>query len=134
MKIILILAACLFSLLTLSAHAEVGQTNVIDAIATKPDQQEALLLLHQSRPWNEESIELLNKKIAFYALAISSESLVKQKPELQGKKMKIIVIYTKAPPSIVEDRLNELKSIFYKEHVVFVWGEQKDLATLTTKP
>ena len=125
---------CLSFLVVVPANAEVGQTNVIDAIATKPDKSEAVLLLFQARPWNEESIALFNKKVEFYSLAISSESLVKQKPDLQGKTFRVIVIYQDKPPISVEERLRELKEGFAKSQVAFVWGERKDLATLSTKP
>lgn len=134
MKILPILLLCLSFISAPAVHAEVGQTNIIDAIATKPGLDEAILLLHQARPWNEESIELFNKKVAFYALALSSGSLIKQKPELQGKPMRIIVLYSETPPLVVADRLKELKDTFSKTNVSFIWGEQKDIAVLATKP
>jgi hypothetical protein len=117
-----------------SAQAEVGQTDVIDAIATKPDRTDATLLLFQLRPWNEESITLFNKKVQFYAMAIGSGALSKQRPETVGKSIRIIVLYQEIPPADVEGRLRELKDVFGKSQVVFIWGEQKDLPLLAVKP
>ncbi|HJV96364.1 MAG TPA: DUF6572 domain-containing protein, partial [Albitalea sp.] len=133
-KVASILALCLSLLVASPVCAEVGETNVIDAIATKPESRVAILLLFQARAWNEESIGLFNRKVEFYALAIGSGSLVQQKPELQGKALRIIVIYERTPPAIVETRLRELQESFSKSQVGFVWGEQRDLATLATKP
>lgn len=125
---------CLSFFLALPVSSEVGETNVIDAIATKPDKSEAILLLFQARPWNDESIALFNRKVEFYSLAISSGSLLEQKPGLQGKTFRIIVIHQHEPPNSVQERLRELKGAFNKSQVAFVWGKQKDLAALSTEP
>lgn len=66
MKKLISIVLSVMLLLSTNAIAEVGDTTVIDVIGTKPDSSEAVLLLHQMRPWNVESRNLLEKKLEFY--------------------------------------------------------------------
>jgi hypothetical protein len=134
MKYIRLLLLCVTMLATLHAQAEIGETDIIDGIATKAGQQDAILLLFQARPWNDESIKLFDKKVEFYSLAISSNALVDHDPGLKDKSFRIVVVYESMPPGLVVDHFRELKKSFAKAKVVFVWGEQRDLPDLATKP
>lgn len=116
------------------AFSEVGETNVIDAIASKPDKSHALLLLHQMRPWNTESVELLRKKLAFYSAVINTKSLVQQRPQLDGKKLRVVVLYDEVPTSEAETLLSSSKAEFQAMGASIVWGLNNQLIELAEKP
>jgi len=134
MKFFRLILLCTALSICVSANAEIGETDVIDAIATKPEQKNVILLLFQARPWNDESIKLFDKKIQFYALALSSNALVEQDPSLKGKPFRIVVIYNSAPSASITKHFEDLRSSFSKIKVDFVWGKKDDLLTLTDNP
>ena len=112
------------------ARAEVGDATVIDAIGTKPGLSEAILLLHQMRPWNTESKGLLVKKLDFYQTAILSGALEKQRPELNGKTFRIVVIYLEPLTEDAVQLLFDTKSSMMERHIALRWGFQKQIAEL----
>lgn len=128
----LVFCAALFA--CFSTHAEVGDTDVIDIVASKPELKRVSLVLFQARPWDDESSGLFDKKVQFYSFAISSKALVQQDPSLKDKPFRIIVIYQEAPPATIAGHLDELKASFAKNDVDFVWGGQDDLLDLAKKP
>lgn len=134
MKILRLALATIVLVASFPAISEVGETNVIDAIATKPDKSRALLLLHQMRPWSSDSVELLRKKLAFYATAISSKSLVQQRPELEGKEFRVVVLYAHTPPNEAEALLSNSKTEFQAIGASLVWGPRQQLLELAEKP
>lgn len=121
-------------LLALPVFSEVGETNVIDAIATKPGSEKALLLLHQLRPWNPESVELLRKKLAFYSEAIKSKALIEQHPQLRGKQVRVVVLCDAAPSTEAQGLLAASKTDFQSLGASLVWGTQKQLIELAEQP
>lgn len=134
MKVLRIVLATVALAASFPAISEVGETNVIDAIASKPDKSRALLLLHQMRPWNIESIELLRKKLAFYATAISTKSLIQQRPQLEGKELRVVVLYSDAPTTEAETFLSNSKAEFMAMGASLVWGPRHQLIELAEKP
>jgi hypothetical protein len=126
-------AAALLLLITL-AYAEVGETDVIDAVASKPDSTVAVLLLHQGRKWDAMSEDLLEKKLAFYRLVITSGQLTKQMPALQGKKPRVIVVYKRKPETEFEAKLAEHQAALAKDNIELLWGNQEEVTTLAGKP
>lgn len=127
MKILAVIIFCLSLLASTMAKAEVGDTTVIDAIGTKPDSSEVVLLLHQMRPWNTESQGLLVKKLDFYQTAIRSGTLEKQRPELSGKTFRIVVIYGAAPTEDAVQLLSSTKSSMSKSQILLRWGSQEQI-------
>ena len=134
MKYYRALLFCLALIACIPTQAEIGETNVIDTIAAKPGQKNAVLLLFQARPWTDESINLFDKKVHFYAFAISSNALVEQRPDLKGKSFRIVVVYEARPPASVTKHLEALKDSLAKANIDFVWGEQDSLLDLANKP
>lgn len=116
------------------AHAEVGETEVIDAVASKPGMTYAVLILHQARPWNDESLLLLKKKLAFYSESVRSGALLKQRPALEGKSFRIIVLYGEKPSATAEAELKVSKEALSKEQVSLLWGTQRELISLAESP
>jgi homospermidine synthase len=112
------------------ANAEVGDTNVIDVIGTKPNSSEAVLLLHQMRPWNADSYELLKKKLEFYETVIVSGALARQRPDTNGKTFRIVVIYAELPPDDALQLLTQTKGRMFDSQVVLRWGLQQELVKL----
>ena len=134
MKALRIVLATAALAVSFPAISEVGETTVIDAIASKPDKSRALLLLHQMRPWNTESVELLRKKLAFYSTAISTKSLVQQRPKLDGKELRVVVLYNEVPTSEAETLLSSSKAEFQAMGASIVWGLNQQLIELAEKP
>lgn len=130
MKAFRILLTAVVLAATLPAVAEVGESNIIDAIASKPDKSHALLLLHQMRPWNSETVELLRKKLAFYFTAISTKSLVRQRPQLEGKDLRVVVLYDELPTTEGEALLSNSKTQFKSVGAPLVWGLSQQLIEL----
>jgi hypothetical protein len=134
MKYYRLILLCIALSTCFSAQAEIGEADVIDAIATKPERKNVILMLYQARPWNDESIKLFDKKVQFYAFALSSNALVEQDPSLKGKSFRIVAIYNSVPPASITKHFEELRSSFAKAKVDFVWGVQDDLLMLSNKP
>lgn len=134
MKAFRIVLATIALAVSYPAMSEVGETNVIDAIASKPDKSHALLLLHQMRPWDTESVELLRKKLAFYSAAISTKSLVQQRPQLNGKKLRVVVLYDEVPTTEAETLFASSKTEFQAMGASLVWGLGQQLIELAEKP
>ena len=132
-KIVRALIVVCFSIVAV-ANAEVGQTDVIDSIATKPDSNVAILLLFQERPWTKESFSLLSKKLAFYKLTIDSGQLAKQKPAISNKKLRVIIVYQSVPGAEFEIELKELQTAFGSESKDLYWGTQNEMLELAKNP
>ena len=134
MKILRAVIATIALVASFPAISEVGETDVIDAIASRPDKSRALLLLHQMRPWNAESIELLRKKLGFYSAVISTKSLVQQRPQLKGKELRVVVLYIETPTSEAEALLSSSSTEFQTLGASLVWGGQQQLNELAERP
>jgi hypothetical protein len=130
-KLILIVLSAML-LLSIKAIAEVGDTNVIDVIGTKPNSSEAVLLLNQMRPWNVESRNLLAKKLEFYETVIRTGTLAKQRPDTSGKNFRVIVVYADAPPEDALELLSKTKTRMFENQIILRWGRQQDIAKLVS--
>ena len=119
-------------LLSANAIAEVGDTTVIDLIATKPNSSDAVLLLHQMRTWNDESRNLLEKKLEFYETVIRTGELAKQRPNTSGKNFSIMVIYASAPPEDALYLLSKIQKRMLENQIILRWGSQQDISKLMT--
>lgn len=116
------------------AHADVEKTQVIDAIASKPDKPLAILLLYQDRPWDEATLDLLKQKLAAYARSVRSESFLKARPALHGKTFRIIVLYVEKPSPGAEAALKAEKDLLARENVSMRWGTDDELVSLMESP
>ncbi|WP_230969572.1 DUF6572 domain-containing protein [Nitrogeniibacter aestuarii] len=134
MNVVRTLVVALALLVAFPAISEVGETDVIDAIATKPGNHRALLLLHQQRPWSTTSVELLRKKLAFYSAAISTKSLVKQHSQLNEKELRVVVLYSESPTPDAVKLLQTAKTEFQSFGASLVWGTRQQLGELAEKP
>jgi|GEM_PF-2462845 len=130
-RIFLVLSLLLVSVI---ADAEIGETDVIDAVATKPDSNIVILLIAQARPWSETTLDLLNKKLSYYKEVIISGEFVKQKPEMANKKPRIIIAYQQMPNADIESILEKLKQEFSEIKIDLYWGTRNDLAKIASKP
>jgi len=115
-------------------HAEVGETDVIDAIATKPGGTRAIMLLHQARPWDAESLAMLQRKLSYYSKVISSGSLPTQRPELTGKSFRIIVVYVHTPSPEALEILGKDMGEMEARGVSLKWGTQRQVVELAETP
>lgn len=132
MKKLISIVLSVMLLLSTNAIAEVGDTTVIDVIGTKPDSSEAVLLLHQMRPWNVESRNLLEKKLEFYETVIRTGALTKQRPDTSGKNFRVVVIYADSPPEDALELLSKTKTRMFENKIVLRWGRQQDIAKLVS--
>jgi len=130
LKILVSVVFCFISLVSTIAKAEVGDTTIIDAIGIKPNSSEAVLLLHQMRPWNIESEGLLEKKLDFYQTAIRSGALEKKRPETSGKVFRVIVIYAELPTEDALRLLSKTKASMLESQIILRWGFQKQIPEL----
>jgi hypothetical protein len=120
------------SLVVTVANAEVGDTNVIDVIGTKPNSTEAVLLLHQMRPWNADSYGLLKKKLEFYETVILSGALARKRPDTNGKTFRIVVIYVELPPDDALQLLAQTKGRMFDNQIDLRWGLQQEIVKLVS--
>ena len=118
----------------LRVMAGVEQLDKIDAIATKPDSPYVVLLVASDRPWSDETTDLLSKKLAHYKYFVTSGQLTSQRPQAQGKKVRIILIYQTPPQSDHLTRLVQLKTELESSDLQFSWGVKSDLPTLAGAP
>lgn len=118
----------------LGVLAGVEQLNKVDAIATKPDSPYVVLLVASDRPWNDETTDLLGKKLAHYRYFVTSGQLTSQRPHAQGKKVRIILIYQHSPQPEHLTRLIQLKSELESSGLQFFWGGQSELPRLAGAP
>jgi len=132
MKILSSIILCLACFVSTIARAEVGETTVIDAIGTKPNSSEAVLLLHQMRPWNKDVLELFVKKLDFYQTVIRSGALEKQRPDLNGKNFRIVVIYAEQPTEDAAQLLTKTQSSMLEQQIILRWGFQKQIPELVS--
>lgn len=106
----------------LPAKADVEEQGIIDVIATKPENELALLLLQQQKPWTESLEELLKTKLDFYVAVIRTGALIKQKPDLAGKTFRIAVVYSQEPPQQTLSYLETRKAMLRSRGISLVWG------------
>jgi len=123
-------------LLLWSSHvrAEVGETDVIDVIAIKPGGSRAILLLYQARSWDEQSLSLLQRKLAYYFDAISSGALLNERPEVAGKEIRIIVAYRETPSPDALKVLEKAASDMHANNISLKWGTSKQVINLAETP
>lgn len=130
MKTLMSIVFHVMLLLSADAIAEVGDTTVIDMIATKPNSPDAVLMLHQMRTWNDESRNFLQNKLAFYETVIRTGALARQQPRVSGKHFTIMVVYASVPPEEILELLSITKARMLENQIVLHWGTQPDIAKL----
>ncbi len=129
----LLLAAVALSLSTF-ASAEIGDTNVIDAIANKPDSQVAALLLFQARSWDASVLDLLAKKVEFYRLSVTSGKLVERRSDLAGKKIRFVVVCAEQPNDTALEALQKDQRELANDHIELFWSGKQGLSSVIAQP
>ena len=129
----LLLAAVAFSFSTF-ASAEIGDTNVIDAIATKPDSQIATLLLFQARSWDAGVLDLLAKKVEFYRLSVTSGKLVEKRSDLADKKIRFVIVYAEQPSDAALEALQKDQRELADDHIELFWSGKQGLSSVIAHP